>query len=53
MFIETLSLGGKDGDIGADIVIKPFTDHSLEGETNYVITFIEKELNFDKGTRSS
>ncbi|WP_026934203.1 CheR family methyltransferase [Christiangramia echinicola] len=38
----------KDGDIGADIVIKPFTDHSLEGETNYVITFIEKELNFEK-----
>ncbi|GAA4321327.1 chemotaxis protein CheB [Pontixanthobacter gangjinensis] len=34
--------------IGADIVIKPFTDHSLEGETNYVITFIEKELNFEE-----
>ena len=37
-----------DNKIGADIVIKPFTDHSLEGETNYVITFIEKELNFDE-----
>ena len=36
----------KNGKIGADIVVKPFTDHSLEGETNYVITFIEKELNF-------
>ncbi|MBT8295161.1 MAG: PAS domain-containing protein, partial [Gramella sp.] len=36
----------KDEKIGADIVIKPFKDHSLEGETNYVITFIEKELNF-------
>ncbi len=38
----------KNGNIGADIVIKPFTDHSLEGETNYVITFIEKELNFNE-----
>ena len=38
----------KDGKIGADIVIKPLTDHSLEGETNYVITFIEKELDFDE-----
>ncbi|MCH4823839.1 PAS domain-containing protein [Gramella lutea] len=37
-----------DKKIGADIVIKPFKDHSLEGETNYVITFIEKELNFDE-----
>ncbi|MBT8319755.1 MAG: PAS domain-containing protein, partial [Gramella sp.] len=36
----------KNEKIGADIVIKPFKDHSLEGETNYVITFIEKELNF-------
>ncbi|HKJ48424.1 MAG TPA: CheR family methyltransferase [Christiangramia sp.] len=39
---------GKDGEIGADIVIKPFTNHSLEGETNYVITFIEKEVNFER-----
>ena len=38
----------KDGKIGADIVIKPFKEHSLEGETNYVITFIEKDLNFDE-----
>ncbi|TRO65074.1 CheR family methyltransferase [Christiangramia sabulilitoris] len=41
-------INNKDGKIGADIVIKPFTDHSLEGETNYVITFIEKELNFEE-----
>ncbi|MCB7480578.1 chemotaxis protein CheB [Christiangramia sediminis] len=37
----------KDKKIGADIIVKPFKDHSLEGETNYVITFIEKELNID------
>ena len=37
-----------DTKIGADIVIKPFTDHSLEGETNYVITFIEKDLDFEQ-----
>jgi len=37
----------KDKKIGADIIVKPFKDHSLEGETNYVITFIEKELKFD------
>ena len=36
------------GKIGADIVIKPFKDISLEGETNYVITFVEKEINFEK-----
>lgn len=35
------------GKIGADIVIKPFTDHSLQGETNFVITFIEKELSYE------
>ncbi|MCM8570447.1 PAS domain-containing protein [Gramella jeungdoensis] len=35
----------KNKKIGADIIIKPFTDHSIEGETNYVITFVEKELN--------
>ncbi|APG59314.1 chemotaxis protein CheB [Christiangramia salexigens] len=34
--------------IAADILVKPFTDYSIEGETNYVITFIEKELNLDK-----
>ncbi len=39
-----------DKKIGADIVIKPFRDHSLQGETNYVISFIEKELNFDEVT---
>lgn len=37
----------QDKKIGADIVIKPFTEHSVEGETNYVISFIEKELNLD------
>jgi len=31
---------------GADIIVKPFKDHSLEGETNYVITFVEKEIDF-------
>ncbi|MGA8854468.1 MAG: CheR family methyltransferase [Christiangramia sp.] len=36
----------KDGKLGADIIIKPFTDHSLDGETNYVITFVEKDINF-------
>ncbi|TBW26418.1 CheR family methyltransferase [Gramella sp. KN1008] len=35
-------------EIGADIIIKPFTDHSIEGETNYVITFVEKELNLEE-----
>ncbi|SDR70679.1 chemotaxis protein CheB [Gramella sp. MAR_2010_147] len=35
----------RDKKIGADIIIKPFKNYSLEGETNYVITFIEKELN--------
>ncbi len=35
----------KDGNLGADIIIKPFSDHSLEGEASYVITFVEKELN--------
>ncbi len=34
--------------IGADIIIKPFTEYSLEGETNYVITFVEKELNLNE-----
>ena len=32
---------------GVDIIIKPFADHSLDGETNYIITFIEKEVNFE------
>ncbi|WP_300437918.1 chemotaxis protein CheB [Christiangramia sp.] len=36
--------------IGANIIVKPFKDHSLEGETNYVITFIEKEINFEEIT---
>ncbi len=31
--------------IGADIIIKPYTEFSIDGETNYVITFVEKELN--------
>ena len=34
--------------IGADIIIKPFTNHSLDGETNYVITFVEKELDLNE-----
>ncbi|MDX1543056.1 MAG: CheR family methyltransferase [Christiangramia sp.] len=34
--------------IGADIIIKPFTTHSIEGETNYVITFVEKELDLNE-----
>lgn len=38
----------KDKKIGADIIVKPFKDHSLEGETNYVISFVEKELNTDE-----
>ncbi|MCG9970390.1 CheR family methyltransferase [Christiangramia crocea] len=38
----------KDKKIGADIIVKPFTNHSIEGETNYVISFIEKELNLEE-----
>ena len=34
--------------MGADIIIKPFAEHSLDGEMNYIITFIEKEIDFDK-----
>ncbi|MUP47483.1 PAS domain-containing protein [Gramella sp. BOM4] len=30
--------------LAADIIIKPFLEHSLEGETSYVITFVEKEI---------
>ncbi|MCM4157079.1 chemotaxis protein CheB [Gramella sp. AN32] len=29
---------------GTDIIIKPFKDHSISGETNYVITFIETDV---------
>lgn len=34
-----------EGKLAADIIVKPFAEHSLDGETNYVITFVEKELN--------
>jgi len=36
-----------DKKLGADIIVKPLKDHSLDGETNYVITFIEKEINLE------
>ncbi|WP_026915754.1 CheR family methyltransferase [Christiangramia portivictoriae] len=34
----------EEQNIGVDIIIKPLQEYSLEGEVNYVITFIEKEL---------
>ena len=38
----------ENGDsFGVDIIIKPFEERSVEGETNYVITFIEKEIDYD------
>jgi len=30
--------------MGVDVIIKPFKEYSLENEVNYVITFIEKEI---------
>lgn len=33
---------------GVDIIVKPFEQHNMEGETHYMITFIEKELNLDE-----
>lgn len=34
----------EEGEIGVDLIVKPFTQHNIEGETNYVITFVEKEI---------
>ncbi|MCP9199933.1 PAS domain-containing protein [Gramella sp. GC03-9] len=34
----------EEGKLAADIIIKPFLEHNLEGETSYVITFVEKEI---------
>ncbi len=36
-----------DKKIGADIIVKPFSEHSLNGETNYIITFVEKDLKIE------
>ncbi|AVR46865.1 histidine kinase [Christiangramia fulva] len=33
---------------GADIIVKPFTEHNLNGEVNYIITFVEKELDLEQ-----
>ncbi|CAL66925.1 chemotaxis protein CheB [Christiangramia forsetii] len=33
---------------GADIIVKPFKDYSLGGETNYIISFIEKDIDFEE-----
>ncbi len=32
------------GDIGVNIIIKPLTNQSADGETNFVITFVETEI---------
>ncbi|MEO2063087.1 MAG: CheR family methyltransferase [Christiangramia sp.] len=34
----------EDGEkFGADIIIKPLENHSIDGETNFIITFVEKD----------
>lgn len=30
-----------------DIIVKPFEEHNLRGETHYIVTFIEKEMVLD------
>ncbi|GAB2776848.1 chemotaxis protein CheB [Salinimicrobium soli] len=32
---------------GVDIIVKPYRQKSVDGETQFVVTFIEKELNLD------
>ncbi|MFV8224339.1 CheR family methyltransferase [Christiangramia aquimixticola] len=45
--VKDLIIQNEKGTLGVDIIIKPFNDHSLEGETNYIITFLEKDVDLD------